>query len=329
MSRRFSGDMLQSSHAKKASDWIFKWSGLNLWNEMAQEAFFDVLSQHIGEQAALARNPEAVIDPLFLASLRKFGIDETSFREMAKHAATDRLSADMLPANLHIEATKLRQYMDNGVNEAILMPTDSDMALTHFGTQSGTWVGEAARTVSMYRGLQVALSRTVYRRLTNAIREEAVTSWSKRLLAPSSIHAYTFLASALAIGWVAFSMKEISKGREPIHFLTEDQRNGENFVRWLASSGLMGLTHDVLSLDSGALFGPVAGYAMDVVSEDSFYGFMTKATGAIPGATLPFVNEGRKELLSWILGDAAVLERDMNVQSLERFTGQHNFLYGN
>jgi hypothetical protein len=291
---------------------------------MVQEATVDMSTQQLGEIAAVV-NAGNALHPQVEFVLRKFGISPEEFAVMSKFGDGERLTPDMLPDEMQASANKLRQYLNDTMNEGVLMPTVSEEALLSMGLKSGTHHGEAVRTIMQYKTFPFALMRKTYRRVLNTIGENAGESWSRRFFNRSSVEGYAFLVSMLAMGWLSFNVKEMLKGHEPVTFLDDDQRNAANLFRIMRTSGILGITGDILGSSGGGaaqFLGPVPGQVIETLAADSLYGFANEATNLIPGATFPFINEAKRSMLATMLGEAAEIQERGRERMYEAKFGQ-------
>ena len=320
VSRKFTGETAAGGLAKRLNQWTFKWNGMNTWNTIMQEALLDVSTKHLGEMAAL----EGPLPAQFVSALQRYGISETEFRVVSRYADGGRLAPDFLPDELKPTAAKLSHMLTDTINEGVLVPTASEEAILSLGTKAGTWYGESVRTILQYKSFPFALMRKTYRRMINAIGDNAGEAWSRRFFDRSAVDAYAFLGATFVMGFLVFNMKEMLKGREPVTFTDEDQRNAANVYRILRASGLLGITGETLFGNGSAsdMLGPVPGQVLNTLTSDSGYRFATNATSLIPGASMPFINEGRKAFLAAILGDSAEMQRNATRKMLESKHGQ-------
>lgn len=320
VARRFTGETFGANFAKKLNDWTFKWNGMNFWNTVAQEAVIDVATRHFGNMAR-----QSTLTPEFVSALAKFGISEADFRAAAVHMEGGRLSPDMLPSNMSRVSESMRVMLVDTMNEAILLPTASEEALTSLGTRAGTYTGEAVRIIMQYKTFPLALTRKVYRRLFNAFGEDAMQSWGASGFRGSHVDALVFLASAVAMAMLTFNIKEITKGREPLTFLEPDQWKSGNVLRVLKSSGILGIGDEIIYADYDSFLGPMGGQIANLLaSMGDSYQFANAAASLAPGATLPFVNEGKKALLAAILGDAFAQQYALSREWKVTSTGQED-----
>lgn len=330
---RLSGSELPASgRLRRWNDTLFKINGMNWWSRVVQEAFMDVSTQYLGSIASAKH-----YTPEFLNWLKHYGIEESEFRAMALHA-TDveglpgkRLSPDMVkdPAL----ARKLSLAMDDSMRYALLEPSVSDVALLRMGFKAGTVEGEAVRTILQYKSFPLALLRKVNSRFAHAYGENGASIHNG--LNRAMKEKMVMFASMMFLGWIALSIKDVLRGREPMHFLSGDQWNVENLTRLMSQAGTLGLFEDLFSTNENrqitALVGPAGGMAYNIarstLSEGE--GKANRVTNAVfssaPFASVPFVSEGRKALFGVIMPETLGVWDEANRKRRRTITGQGDF----
>jgi len=321
VSRRLTGELPGSNRARQINDWIFKWNGMNFWNTAVQESIVDVTTQHMARQAMLVRSGKAM-DPQFAKAISRFGLTPAQFAILSKFSGKERFIVDNIPQDLEIGANRLRQFLNDTMNEAVLMPGVSDEAYLTLGMRAGTFEGEAIRTIMQYRTYPFALMRRTYRRLFDDIGEDAGNTWQTRFFNRSALDMYAFLGTSFMLGWFSLNLKEILKGREPLHFTDEDQYKFANVARIMKASGTLGLINDITAADTFDLLGPLGGQIQNAFDAEDFSEFAFEATEAIPGATLPGMIPMRRGILSVMLGQAGEQHVDAADRMLKVNFGQ-------
>lgn len=327
---RLSGSELPiAGEMRRLNDLVFKYNGMNWWSRVVQESFMDISTQYLG---SIASAPHYT--PEFLNWLKHYDIHESEFRSMAAHATLieglpgKRLSPDMIkdPAL----ARKLSLAMDDSMRYALLEPSVSDNALLRFGLKAGTVEGEAMRTILQYKSFPLALLRKVNSRFAHAYGPDgmATNGGMNRAMKEKMV----MFASMMFLGWIALSIKDILRGREPMHFLSGDQWNTENLTRLVAQAGTLGLFEDLFSATESrqvsGLLGPAGGMAYNIartaVSEGE--GKANRVTNAVfnaaPFASVPFVSEGRKAVFGMVMPETLGVWDQANRKRRNTISGQ-------
>lgn len=316
---------------RKVNDFVFKYNGMNWWSRVVQESFVDVSTQHMGRMA-LAQN----ITPEFANWLKFYNISEAEFASMAYSVRLvegmpgHRLSPDMIADP--VLSRKLSLALDDSMRYALLEPSDSDLAIAHFGTQAGTVEGEAIRAVMQFKPFPITLLRKVNGRYLHAYGDQGITGRAMK-------EKMVMFASMMFLGWVALSIKDILRGREPMHFLSGDQWNTDNLTRLVAQAGTLGLFEDLFHSNEArqvsALIGPAGGMAYNlgrsVVSQDRSKGrqISNAVFSATPFASVPFVNEASKAMIGSVFSDAIGTWDQASRKRRRTITGQSDIFLAN
>jgi hypothetical protein len=329
---RLSGSELPvSGNLRRMNDLLFKYCGMNWWSRVVQESFMDISTQYLGKIAS-----DAHYTPEFMTWLKHYGIEESEFRAMGAHAAEvegmpgKRLSPDMIsdPAL----SRKLAIALDDSMRYALLEPSVSDLALLRMGFKAGTVEGEAVRTVLQYKSFPMALLRKVNSRFAHAYGDAGASLGGG--LNRAMKEKMVMFASMMFLGWIALSIKDVLRGREPMHFLSGDQWNAENLTRLMAQAGTLGLFEDLFSTNENrqvtALLGPAGGMTYNIartaLSEGE--GKANRVTNAVfnaaPFASVPFVSEGRKALFGVIMPETLGVWDQANRKRRHTITGQED-----
>lgn len=229
--------------AGKLNNLTFRANLMNRHVETVQWAYTDVMSQIWADHASRGPNEQ------FLRYLRHFDITDGDFAKIAKYAdQVEGLDGSRLAPSM-IDDSELRQKFSaawlDGLNLASMRPSAQNAAWASLFSQAGTWHGEAVRLVGMYKPSALA----VHTKLKSRFRLTSETGGYFHM--GNVATGLAFAGQALFYGWMGTVAKDLMKGREPMHFLSEDQRNMDNLVRLLASTGLHGVLSDTgLSYDA-------------------------------------------------------------------------------
>jgi len=305
--RRIGGDTaLGGGLIDKAHNLLFNINGLNFQTRVFQEGIVDLVQRNVAERI----NAEPTVD--FVRGLQAVGLkfeDLSQFGALArKLEGTDDLR--LMPEDIPDPEIrrKYRVYLDEIMRQAVLEPAVSDRALFKMGTRPGTVYGEAVRSFFKYWQLPNAVLRKTYGRFLHGYGLDTFTDWKSRGFNGSQYDAMVYTSSAIFFGWLALNIKEVSSGREPVHFLHEDQRNTANMQRVLDQSGTMGTLANVLQIfqnpenAAGTVGAPVVRLGSDVV-DGNFYGTANSALTLTPFNTLPGVHLAVKNMMAAVFSD--------------------------
>lgn len=273
--------------AQKASDFTFKYNGLEIMNRATQGAFFDIATQITGEMAH-SKN----LTPEFTHWLEIHNISAENFREMARYAAPVdgldgiRLSPDMIP-NITL-SRKLHAAMRASMDYALLQPSSSTEALMRMGTRAGTWTGEAVRTIMHFKSYPVDMVRKITRRFNNGY---AQSSLNERIV---------WGATMLGLATTALSIKDMARGTEPFNPFDSEQYTVGNFMR-ITSQAAVGPFATLEQFFSPAVFGPTGQNLYGLIAAKDGYGRINAAYHFVPGQTAPFALLGFRQMMSTIL----------------------------
>jgi len=256
--------------AEKLSNLTFKYNGLEVMNRAVQGAYFDISTQILGDNVKAQT-------PAFKNWLAQSGISEGEWTQMAKHAdkvdglENVRLSPEMIPDTAL--SRKLAMAMRAGMDYALIQPSSSTEALLRMGTQSGTWTGEALRTVMQFKSYPVDMVRRIVRRFNNGYAQNALTE--------RMIWASTMVGLSVA----ALSLKDMARGNEPMNPFDGDQWNWHNVLRVAeqATVGPFAMMGQFSNMQQAA--GPALGGVLDVATSDTAYGRTSAAFDLTPFST--------------------------------------------
>lgn len=309
--------------AEKASDFTFKYNGQEIWTRTVQSAFHDVTTQHLGEMAG-----SKALSPEFSNWLSHYGITESEWRTMAKHATEidglegPRLAPDLIPEAAL--AQKLRTAISDSMHQAVLEPTVSDKALLTLGTKAGTKYGETVRLVMQYKSYPLAMVRRVQRRFQNAYGNDQLMAFGGAIN-KGQLDWLVWSGSMLSLAALAVSIKDLLRGREPMNPFDKDQWTMGNATRIVAHAGVgpFGAMEQFLSPHQA--LGPALGGAYSLasgVASGSGYKTTNAAMGLLPGSSLAPVKESSKAVLGSIFAESYGVAYQTFLRRHEQETGQ-------
>ena len=302
----------------KWNNFLFNLNGLNFITDLGQSIYMDLSTMNLGS---------GEISGDMLRALSRHDI---SFQELStareRYARTvegyegKRLSPDMFDIADPDLARKFRNFLEDGMRQAVIEPGIREQAIARGGLQAGSPEGETFRAASQYITFPLAIQMKTIGRLMNGYGEREFAGMMSSGQSRGLIHALSYAATGIVMAYMSTAIKDILKGREPIHL---GNMNSKNFARIMDASGVLGII--------GPLFhGPVSPLAREFIdlraelndNEISLYNLMTTAQGLLPGATIPLVGPGQdsaRALLALMIGDGLGMQYETNFQSRLRY----------
>lgn len=314
--------------SQKLSDMTFKYSGTELTTRMFQDAMHDILTQHLGDMAKGKHTAE------FTTWLKNYGL-ENDFAAMAKHAARVdglegvRLSPDLIPDERL--SLLLRGAIRDTVGYGQLQPSVSNEALLRMGTRAGTWSGEAMRLIGQYKGYPLAVVTKVNGRFNHGYGNVEAPFLG---IIPRGIgrkEKLAWMAGIFTLALVAVNIKDVLRGHEPMNPFERDHWTWDNLSRVVVQGGFGPVAIMEQFSSPGQALGPVPGMAWKAGSAvarsdepGALYRNTEAVAGALPFASIGFLNEARKTLLGHALGDGYSTFLEMGRGMRHESTGQED-----
>ena len=247
----------------KLSEATFSLNGLNAWTGIMQEAFVDVMTRDMASSIRAGK-----IEPSLKLTLEAAGISESEFLGLGSFVenvtGVDRLNINNDSVDPQLRRN-LMAFMAKYRDEAVMMPDASTSAMVRAGTQAGTFKGELMRTMVQYQAFPLAMNRIAARKfLVNA---EGGRPWTTDQVTFSNSIGY--ISGMLAMAYVASVMKDISRGREPMHF---GNMTGSSWLKLFNQSGVGGMAQSIMEVGSGnpkAIVAPIPSLGMKIAGADS------------------------------------------------------------
>lgn len=205
ITRTGSLDESMGGHTSRMMQQFFKWNLLEWWTDSLRSSAGLSMSHHLALQKAKAFDDLA---PELQRTLGMFQIDAPTWDRM--RAAGVKQAHDgvefLVPDGLAPEdAQKLRRYVVDRAEQAVLNPDADARAMLRQGTRAGTISGELARTIAQFKGFPVSFTRQVIGREVYG-----------RDGLPGTIKGLSQLMVATTVlGYAAMSVKDMLKGRTP------------------------------------------------------------------------------------------------------------------
>jgi len=307
---------------RTAGSYVFKLNGQEDWGRMVQTAYADIMSQHLAEMSMLDELPSE-----FMNWLNANGISPAQFSEMGKYTQVyDELEGPRLFPNT-IEDTELAAQLERAVRDnmdyAMFKPSVSVEALTRMGFKSGTWAGEAARTIGQYKSFPLGLAQKMYGRLNHGYNAE---HWSvDGILNTQRMERLSYLSGMLALGAVSLTIKDLLYNREPLNPFNPDHWKLDNATRLVSQAGIPSIMLGEQFLNPGQLAGPAGSMAWNLVSspfKESPIATQNAVLGLVPGSSIPLVKNMLRSTVSQLRGDAYEAAYQASLKRIELVTGQ-------
>jgi hypothetical protein len=203
-------------------------------------------------------------------------------------------------------ARKFRNYMADGMRQAVLEPSAVSTSLAHLGFQAGTWGGEIMRTVTQYLPFAMAVYQKTFARLTHGYGEKGLLQnpFNGGLSTGQQhmIHMMMLGTFAAAAGTM---MKDTFRGREPALFDPVAFATPNNMARIFMQTGMLPVMDGWLA-DGG--FSVPMGPAPQKILQASQINSGAKATTFVLDNlpfidVMPFMHEAKKAVAATVLDD--------------------------
>jgi len=281
----------------RMNDAMFSLNYLNGITTSGQEAFMDVMSRSLAEQIQAED-----INPLTARMLEDFGFTVKDMKELVSSVIVgDDGVARVGPSTIKNPevSRKAREMLLQLMNEAVMFPDAGTQALVRGGLQSGTVAGEVARNVFQYSSFPLAMTRIISRKfMTNY---QGTSPWTTHQT--GRVQMVAFVGSMLALGYMTTIIKDLLRGREPMHL---GNMSGKGWERVVAQSGVAGILEPMLALGSGDVRGAVAPLPSTLFSA------VMKETGSekidalrpLYGSSYPIIGPAVGKTIGWAFGES-------------------------
>jgi hypothetical protein len=238
---------------------FFKWNLLNWWTETLRGSAALSMSHHLAMNADRAF---ADLAPELRRVLEQFNIGAADWSAMRKSVRTaEDGRVFMVPDGLEpAQASKLRQYIVDRAETAVLEPDADTRSMLRQGTRPGTITGELLRFMGQFKGFSVGYARQI---LGREIYGRGGT------FGPGSIMGLAqIITTSTLLGYGAMSAKDMLKGKEP-----RPANDPKTWLKAFTQGGGAGIYGDFLfgeysrmgQSPTETLAGPAIGTAADVV----------------------------------------------------------------
>jgi hypothetical protein len=279
---RFGDESMRNTLASKLATFQMRVSGNNAITEARRRAFGTTMMSSLGH---LVRDVEAPakLDPLDHRILLSKGLTDADWQvwrlaeledwgmpaaeamltpEAIRRIPDEKLAGiggpEATPEQLRADAsTRLLGIVLEETNMAIVEPGTRERAALYSNLQRGTWKGELARSVFLFKTMPIAM---------------VLRHWERGMAGPDARSRAGYLAALVAsttvLGMAAVQVDEMLKGRDPVNMNPfEGKAGARNWIRAMLKGGSLGLYGDFLMSEqtqhgqspTAAMLGPVIG----------------------------------------------------------------------
>jgi hypothetical protein len=261
ITRSGSLDESMGGRTSRALQTFFKWNGLNWWTETLRGSAALATSHNLAFNSSKGF---AQLSPEMKRVLELHDITARDWDEMRTNGirVDDTGRAFMVPDNLPTEqARKLRRYVVDRAETAVLEPDADTRAMLRQGTKPGTVIGELARFMAQFKGFSVGYTRQILGR--EVYGRQGMTGFDGPIYGVARL----ITASTIA-GYAAMTAKDMLKGRSP-----RDTSDPKTYLRAFTQGGGAGIYGDFLfgefnrigQSPAETLAGPTLGVGFDAV----------------------------------------------------------------
>lgn len=277
---RFGDESMRNTLASKAATTVIRAQGLAAITEARRRAFGTTMMSALGNLTREFDSPSQ-LDAGDHRILRSKGITDADWQVWKRAELEDwgvaagdtmltpesiyRIPDDALkgvegasPAQLKRDAaTRLLGIVLEETNMAVVEPGARERAALYSNLQRGTWKGELARSVFLFKTMPISM---------------VLRHWERGMSAPDIGSRAGYLAALMAsttvLGMAALQVDEMLKGRDPVNAHPFEGKGGaRNWVRAMLKGGSLGLFGDFLFSEqtqhggspTAAMLGPVIG----------------------------------------------------------------------
>ena len=219
MASRFSIDDGGRGAIAALQQQFFKLNLQTWWTDQLRFGAAEMLSHNLASHAGKSFD---ALDPRLAKTLSLYGVDAPAWNIARKSVAkAEDGRAFLSPADIADEKVSraLRAYFTDQNGYILLSPDAETRYLTKFGTQKGTPAGEAFRFAMQFKSFSVAftqkmIGRELLSHIDPNIRGTGV--YAKAMGNGAAMVGFSqLLVMSTIMGYLAMSMKDIIKGKEP------------------------------------------------------------------------------------------------------------------
>ena len=244
---RWAGENIRNNWSGRIANSTMRLSLMNAWTDTLRRGFSLTMQQGL---ARMSGKKWADLTEWDRTHLQRKGItaedwDVVNAAQLTKYEGAEFLTPEAIAASGHERAqevtAKILGLITDESEYAVINPDMATKAIqTWGGTQAGTIKGELARAVMQFKSFPIAMISRHWRRMLDAPQVDGAPVLGNKL-------AYTaaLLVSTTALGAIAFQMKQVVQGKDPV-----DMTTAKFWTRAAAQGGGAGFVADVLLGDS-------------------------------------------------------------------------------
>lgn len=291
------GDPNASGWLSQMNDVMFTVNGLNTITRVGQEAYIDLLTKNMARELQEGRPSRRLIQ-----QLQDFGFTRSDVETLVSSVeeTVDGVSRITAKSIQDPEvARKYREWLLQGMNDAVILPDVGAQAAIRFGTQAGTYSGESVRGVIQYASFPLAMTRTIMNKfMTTYGGQNALTAHQTGVA-----QMFAFAGAMLAMGYMATVIKDILRGREPMDLTN---MSGKGWGRVISQSGLTGIFEQLYDLGTGNPRGAIAPLPA-TLGKAAYSGSLTEVIDDLRpmyGSAYPVIGPVASKMMGWTFGES-------------------------
>jgi hypothetical protein len=224
--------------SQRRAENVLRASGLNAWTNSLRVGFALELSANLAENATKSFN-----DLPFKRMLEEYGISDFDWDIIRNAPMYERDGAKFIDVNNIIEVDeelglRVGEMINEEMNAMIIAPTSRIRAITTWGAEKGTFAGEAARNMFLFRTFPITVLMVHLNRMSGM-------SGGNKLGYTAKV-----LVSGVVFGSIALWLKDIAKGETP-----RDPLRPAMIAEALVQSGGLGILGDVFLGEQNTRYG--------------------------------------------------------------------------
>ena len=226
---RFDPNAAGTDMLSMSADKVLRASGLMTWTTGLKNSW------KLSHLANLANQTQQykTIPKKMQKQMKAYGITQKDWTEMRQQNKT-MLDVTQLSDNL---SYKMRQYINEESNYAVLEPGASNQAYMALGTHAGTLKGEAVRSAAQFKSFMVAGVLTHLSRI-----------WKLDSVKDKATYGIQMTMMGTMVGMLVLGLKDIKNGNDPT---SRDYTDPKNYAEALFASGMMGPLEELTKTDFG------------------------------------------------------------------------------
>lgn len=256
---RYADQMASPELVKKTTDFVIRASGLTAWTEGMKKAF---TMEFLGFVARNADTEFGKLDPAFKGFLDRYKISPAEWDYLRALPTSDFQGARFFDSSRAMSDEKVRKLYEGILQErgmAVLEPDARVRGVTTQGAQSGTFMGEVSRSLTMFQSFSMTMMMTHMHAL--AVRDGVSGN--------RALNNILFYTSHILAGAAIVQARQILQGKDPLN--GNPMENPKFWWQAAAQGGGAGYFGDLISGVTqasersvvGKFSGPLGGFLDD------------------------------------------------------------------